>query len=230
MADLSVPVQIPPQSLEINIVHRFFRATDGDFPDNFITFANVNLALRYVILNKLEVGTGYLLSPSLPKEYALYAAYSYFLPQIFLRTQAYVQLFGTQTVSGDSRSWRNNGLYQINLQSEPIAKRFFPTVNFIFDGLTKKFGIGTGIDISVLETYDIVAEYFPVIGARDIDQMTQNEKVNNCFSIGFKKSTAGHHFIFSVSNNTDLGVRRLMRGSTTNNIYFGFNIQRLISL
>jgi hypothetical protein len=225
LPDLVVPAQIPPKSLEINIVHRFLRTPIADFPDNFITLANVNFYLRYMIWPKLEIGTGWTF---LPKEYTFHAAYSYFVPGLFLRTQAYIQFFGTQTTFGDASSWKNNGLYQINLQSEPIVGRILPTINFIYDGLAAKFGIGTGMDIVVAENWDIVGEYFPVVGTRENDPYDGGPLVN-CFSIGLKKSTPGHHFMFSVSNSTDLGVRHLMHGASNNNIYFGFNIQRLVS-
>jgi len=224
MADLTVPTQLSPKSLEINIVHRFLRTPSGDFPDNFITLANVNIDLRYVILSKLEVGAGWLF---LPKEYDFHAAYSYFIPDVYLRTQAYIQFFGTQTVFDTASSWKNNALYQINLQSEAIAGRIFPTINLMYDGLAKKFGLGTGIDVSVREDMDIVGEYFPVLGAPD--QPIFGGPLVNCYSVGFKITTPGHHFMFSVSNSTDIGVRRLMRGTFNNNIYFGFNIQRLVS-
>ena len=226
MADLIVPTQIEPKSLEISILHRFTRAPSADFPDNFINFANVQLDLRYIVWSKLEIGTGYQLYPI--KEYTFHAAYSYFIPDLFLRTQAYIQFFGTQTIPGERTSWKNNALYQINLQSEPIAGRVLPTVNFIYDGLAAKFGIGTGIDIAVKDDMDIVGEYFPVIGTRDTVPYFGGTKVN-CYSVGFKITTHGHHFMFSVANSTDLGVRRLMRGTLNNNIYFGFNIQRLLS-
>lgn len=225
MADLIVPTQIVPKSLEVNIVHRFLRNPTGDFPDNFITLANVDLGLRYVIWSKLEIGAGWLF---LPKEYTFDAAYSYFIPDLYIRTQAYIQFFGTQTVFGDRTSWKNNALYQINLQSEPIAGKIFPTINFIYDGFGEKFGIGTGIDFELRENIDIVGEYFPVLGTRDTVPFS-GEPLVNCYSVGFKISTPGHHFMFTVSNSTDRGIRRLMRGTYNNNINFGFNIQRLIS-
>jgi hypothetical protein len=226
LADLIVPTQIAPKSLEVNIVHRFLRDPAGDFPDNFVTLANVNLHLRYVIWSKLEIGTGWLF---LPKEYTFHAAYSYFMPNLYLRTQAYIQFYGTQTAFGDRTSWKNNALYQINLQSEPIVGRIFPTVNLLYDGLIKKFGLGTGLDVAVLKDLDIVGEYFPVIGGKDSVAFGGGPAMANCYSVGFKISTPGHHFMFSISNSTDMGVRRLMRGTYNNNIYFGFNIQRLIS-
>jgi hypothetical protein len=232
LADLCVPVQIPAKSLEINILHRFYRTPNADFPDNFITMGNVNIALRYVVWSTLEVGTGWVFNP---KEYEFHAAYSYFAPKLFLRTQAYVQIFGAQIFDDQGASWKNNGLYQINLQSEPITfgknfpiiENIVPTLNFIYDGLAQEFGIGTGIDIALPGDFDLVGEYFPVLGTRDTT--LGGTQFVNCYSVGIKKTTFGHHFIFSVSNSTDLGVRHLMRGAWDNNIYFGFNIQRLIS-
>jgi len=229
MADLAVPTQIPLHSLEISIVHRFYRVPSADFPDNFITMANPKIDLRYVILPGLEAAAGYQFAP---KEYTFHAAYSYFFPKLFLRTQALVQFFGTQVFafndSGDyTPSWKNNAVYQFNVQSDPLIGRILPTADFVYDGLSSKFGLGAGIDIVVAENMDIVGEYFPVLGSRDSTSFSG--PAVNCYSVGFKITTPGHHFMVTVSNSTDLGVRRLMRGTVNNNIYFGFNIQRLIS-
>ena len=233
LPNLVVPSQIEPQTLEFNIAHRFYRNPAGDFPDNIIFGADVKLGLRYMIWKKLEVGACYQLNPYSAyalKEYSLQTAYSLFFPKIFLRTQAYVQLYGTEAFSG--QPWTAAGLYQIDLQSDPILGWILPVVNLIYDGGSRTFGLGTGLDLAVFNNLDLFGEYFPNIGARDsayFGGATPGPKVN-AFTAGVKITTYGHHFMLLVGNGTEIGVRRLMRGTPGNNIYFGFTIQRLFSL
>jgi hypothetical protein len=223
MPSLSTPTQLDPNSMEASIVHRFLREPAGIFPDNFISHANVSVALKYIPLQKLEVGTSY---QFYFKEYTFHAAYSLFLPQRILRTQALIQFFSAQ--HDLDQNWDQNFFYQINIQSEPIAGRCLPIVNIGFNGLTKKPGIGTGIDVIILNNLDFLAEYYPVLGARDTSY-NGSAKVNY-FSTGIKLTTAGHQFMFSISNDYDIGVRRHMAGATDNTLFYGFNIQRLFAL
>jgi hypothetical protein len=229
MPDLVVPTDIPPKNLEATIVHRLDRNPAGQFPDNFMTSANARLGVRYVVWSKIEAGADYLYcSSSLisPKEFSLHTAYSYFIPKLFLRTQVDLLFFGAQQ-PGFETPWDYNMLYQLNVQSEPFWKRVLPVINLAYDGLLKKFGMGGGIDVAVAENIDIVGEYYPAIGARDTTP-EGNQNVN-CYSVGVKITTYGHHFLFTLGNSTDIGVRHLMHGAKNNNIYFGFNLQRLFA-
>ena len=223
MLSLSVPTELDANSLEANIVHRFLREPTATFPDNFISQANVLVGLKYIVLPKLEVGTTY---QFFFKEYTFHAAYSLFLPKQFLRTQALIQFFGDR--HDLDQNWDYNFLYQLNFQSEPIAGRCLPVVNLAYNGLSKKVGLGTGMDVVILKNLDFLAEYYPVLGARDTSY-TGNAKVNY-FSTGIKITTAGHQFMFSISNDYDIGARRHMAGATDNTLYYGFNIQRLFPL
>jgi len=138
-----------------------------------------------------------------------------------------IQYFGASH-DDDQTIWDYNFLYQINIQSEPIAGRCLPVVDLAYNGLSKKVGLGTGIDVIVLKNLDFLAEYYPVLGARDTSY-NGSAKVNY-FSTGIKITTAGHQFIFSISNDYDIGARRHMAGATDNTLYYGFNIQRLFPL
>ena len=186
---LSVPTQLDVNNLEANIVHRFLREPTATFPDNFISHANVLVGLKYIVLPKLEVGTSY---QFFFKEYTFHAAYSLFMPKQFLRTQAMIQFFGDQHDLDEN--WDYNFLYQLNFQSEPIAGRCLPVVDLAYNGLSRKIGLGTGIDVIILKNLDFLAEYYPVLGARDTSY-TGNAKVNY-FSTGIKITTAGTSLCF----------------------------------
>lgn len=223
MPGLDVPTQLDAKNLEASIVHRFMRSPTANFPDNFITMANVMPGLKYVVLPKFEVEASY---QFMGKEYAFHAAYSLFFPKAFLRTQALLRFFGAQR-DGDTL-WDRNFLYEINFQSEPIAGRFLPVINLAYNGLTKKVGLGTGLDIVILGNLDFLAEYYPVLGTRETVLYKETKKVN-CYLAGLKYSTSGHQFMITISNSSDIGNRRIIAGATDNTLYYGFNIQRLFS-
>lgn len=220
MPELAVPTQLDEGSLEATIQHRFLRIPGPDFPDNFINMANVKLGLRYVPLPKFETGTSY---DFLYKEYDFRAGYSVFLP--YLRMQALAAYYGAKRDL--SLKWDHSFFGQVNFQSEPLAGRVLPAVDLAYDGLTRKMGIGTGMDIVVLDNLDLLGEYYPVLGKRDT---LFGKAAVNCWAAAVKITTPGHHFILSVSNNYELGMRRHIRGAQDNTVYYGFAIQRLFSI
>lgn len=220
MPELSVPTKLEAGSLEAAVQHRFLRIPGPDFPDNFIYMANVKLGLRFVPLPKLETGTSY---DFYHREYDFRAGYSFFLPRQYLRMQALATYYGAKR--DFYLKWDHSFLGQINFQSEPVAGRVLPVLDLAYDGLTRKMGMGTGINIVVLDNIDLLGEYYPVLGGRDT---LLGKKAVNCWTAGVKITTAGHHFILNVSNNYEVGMRRHMRGAPDNNtIYYGFTIHRL---
>jgi Membrane bound beta barrel domain (DUF5777) len=228
MPDLVVPEQIAAPSLEVNVTHRFLRSPTAMFPDNFITLVNVKAGLRYAIWKGLEVRAEYVF---VPREFTLDAGYSMSFPQLFFRAQAYLQYYGTKSDVAPY-AWDYNALYQVNLQSTAILGRIYPVVNVAFDGMSKKFGIGTGLDVMVWNNIDVLGEYYPALGKRDNSLLTSSltgSPLVNCFLAGIGFTTFGHHFMINVSNSCDMVMRRLMRGTASNTLYYGFTIQRLFS-
>jgi hypothetical protein len=222
MPELAVPTELETGCLEAAIQHRFLRIPGPDFPDNFINMANVKLGLRYVPLPKLEAGTSY---DFLYKEYDFRAGYSVFFPRQYLRTQILAAFYGAKR--DFYNHWDHSFFGQVNLQSEPLAGRVLPIVDISYDGLTRRAGLGTGIDIMMRSNIDLLGEYYPVLGNRE--SILPGKKAVNCFNAAVKFTTAGHHFILSVSNNYELGMRRHMRGAADNTLYYGFTIHRLFS-
>jgi hypothetical protein len=234
MPNLVVPTVLESKSLEVGIVHRFLRNPTATFPDNFINMANVKLTARYIVLPKLEVGTGYISSSSSvisSKEYFFNTGYSYFIPQFYLRTQAMLQFYREESAAFPP-VWSSNMLYQLNLQGDTLWGKLSPVINLAYDTKQQKVGLGTGVSLSVADNIELMAEYYPNIGKRDSTRLggVATGPTVNCYAFGVKYTTFGHHFILSVGNSTDLGIRNLMRGTANNNIYFGFTIQRLFSL
>ena len=75
----------------------------------------------------------------------------------------------------------------------------------------------------MLKHVAVIGEYYPVF-ARDGERTGPED----CFAAGVELQTYGHHFALLVGNSSQIGTRRLILGTETNDLYFGFNICRLI--
>lgn len=212
----------------LGIQHRFY----GTLKDDLLGInagANTGLSLRYLVWSKLEINGAFVRNQ---KEYIIGAGYALFIPQLWLKSQINVEFFNYEKLGLPTTvsPRRRNLFYSAALQSEPILERITPTINVAYDGYNRRIGLGVGLDIGFefeigpLEGMNIIGEYFPIIN-RDI--AVNGPK--NSFTAGFKFNTYGHHFMFLVGNTTEIGTRRLMLGTRSNDLYLGFTIHRFIS-
>lgn len=222
LPNLEVPMQLFPYSLEAGIEHRFSRVPSADFPDNFITYALSRIGLRSAMPFKIALGASY---QFMPKEFDLNAGYAFSLPRIFLRAQPTFHWCGAQ--ADDGTHWYHDPRYQLDLQTYSLFDFFSAAFDVAYDDFLKKWDLGMGLDISLTEGISLVGEYIPVIGTRDT-LFSGQAKVNS-YSAGVRFTTAGHHFVLLVSNSTDMGMRHLVRGANGNSLFYGFNIQRMVS-
>jgi len=94
-------------------------------------------------------------------------------------------------------------------------------INFGYDSYDDSFGMGLGLNIFLFKKMSFNVEFYPM-------NDTEKTMSKNSFAFGFKILTYGHHFIFLVGNNYEMGPRRLMKGAGSNDLYLGFNIHRLL--
>ncbi|MCK4416546.1 MAG: hypothetical protein KAV99_00070, partial [Candidatus Latescibacteria bacterium] len=200
---------------EFIVQHRFYGKITEEPVETFLGMdmgANVGIGLRYVIWEKFEFNVSHIRSQ---KEYTTGLSYAYVVPEI-LRGQVDIQFFSFK--SGIKE--RKRGIFcQLALQSAPVLKRFTPVVNIGYDAYNGKTGLGFGIDVGIFEDLSIIGEYFPLL---DDDEQV------DYFAFGFRIWTYGHRFIFLLGNSSEIGTRRLMLGTNNRDLYFGFNIQRLL--
>lgn len=227
--NLRVPTGLEKKQMLVIIQHRFYGKINENPIDTHFGIdlgANVCIGMRYRILSNIDLGGSYTRSQ---KEYTMGAGYAISIPQIFLKSQVGIQYFDYKMPEISER--RRNLFYNLALQSEPIFGKIMPVVNAGYDGYNKRFGFGAGVaigfnlDFSYLRKLEIIGEYYPVF---ERDSTVTGPK--NSFACGLKLSTFGHQFMFLISNNTEISARRLMLGASTNNLYFGFNVQRFINL
>lgn len=226
--NLMVPNGLEKKQLVFTIRHRFLGRINDNPLENFFGAdqgANAGLALRYRAWAGLDVEGSYARSE---KEYGLTAGYAFSVVRD-LRSEIAVQYFDFKRVSAADR--QRNFFYQARFQSEPLLKKISINLETGYDGFHERFGVGVGLDAGFdvtfgpIEGLHLVAEYFPVIKPE-----TDVTGARNSFAAGIKARTYGHHFMFFVGNNTEIGARRLMLGAPANDLYLSFNIQRFLKL
>jgi hypothetical protein len=223
--NLIVPSDLDRNSLVFEVQHRFYGSVTEDPLGNFFGLdigGNVNLGIRYALLKRLELKVSY---TTFEKEYRIGASYAYRTSNIPLQAQIDLQYFNFER----SNETFGNLYYGVAIQSGPVSGIFTPTLNVGFDGYNEKFGLGIGLEAGFacqfgpIERISVTGEYFPVLQAEE-----PITGANNCFAAGVKVDTYGHHFMIQASNGWNIGSRRLMLGTSTDDIYLGFNIQRLL--
>jgi len=217
--------------LEFRIDHRFYGKINEKPGDTFFGLysgANVGLGLRYLLWSTLEVNTSFI---RYENENTAGVSYAILVPEMMLRSQIDARVFSYKKYNTDTRKEERitNGFGLISLQTDPMLDAIIPTVNVGYDAENRKAGVGIGLAVIVLKDMGIIrklvllGEYYP----------TKLENSDNCYDFGVRLETYGHNFDFILSNNSSIGVRRLMLGNpkiagVNSGLYFGFNIKRLI--
>jgi hypothetical protein len=224
--NLEVPSNLERNSVVFELQHRFYGDLTDDPLENFFGLdvgANVNLGLRYALVDRLELYAGY---TRLAKEYRLAASYAHHCPRLYTRAQIDVEYFSFKIADE-----RNQNFYVgLALQNEPVFNAVIATVNLGYDGYNEKLGLGFGLDVGFdwefgpIEHISLIGEYYPVLQAEE--PITRPE---NSFATGIRIDTYGHHFVLLVGNNWEIGNRNLMLGAPTNDIRFGLNVHRLFN-
>ncbi len=225
MLNLKVPSDLGGKSLLFEVQHRFRGVLTEEPIENFFGLdfgANVGFGLRYAIVPRMELNAAY---TTYEGEYRVGASYAHHIPQIFLMLQADVQYFNFERAGERD----GNFFYSAAVQSYPIANFFSPVINLAYDSYNEKFGLGFGLQTGFdwwfgpIERINVIGEYYPVLDEEDA--ITGPE---NYFAAGLRIDTDGHRFMLQIGNGWNIGPRRLMLGTATNDIYIGFNIQRLL--
>jgi len=225
LLNMKVPSDLERNQLLIQIQHRFY-GTLNDPTMGMANGANDGLGLRYPVLSRLEVNGNFVISR---EEFTLGGSYAYYLRPAFIRTQVDVQYFNFKDNLLPQRKGGFFGL--LSFESEPILKIFTPVVNLGYDGFNRKVGLGAGLAAQVkldkppFKSFGIIGEFFPVV-----EKDSMNTGLKNCFAVGLKFETWGHHFIFMVGNSSEIGTRYWMQGAPDNGLHLGFNINRMVDI
>jgi hypothetical protein len=230
--NLSVPTNLSPGNLEAMIQHRFYGRIDtgGSTFFGLATPVSAAFGIRYDIWKTLEAKAAFF---NANKEFEFGAGYSLLKPSLFVKAQVEAKYYNFSAYDTAFREIRKQaGCLLFNLQTYPIVQSISPAVNLGYDFDKRKWGMGCGLNVTLVEGLDIFGEYFPIL-QKDKDSSAVATK--NVFSFGLKFSTAGHHFLLFLQNSPydqgigAIGTRHLMFGTDNNKLHFGFEIQRLFA-
>ncbi len=225
MLNLETPSALDANNAVIDIQHRFYGPV-GDDPVGTVLGmaggANVHLGFRYSPWRPLEVKPAITL---FQREYTLAAGCSSRIANI-ARTKINVEFFSYRLPELEER--RQNFFYSLAVEGAPALNVMSPALVVGYDGYEERFGAGFGLAAGfdregLIKHVAVIGEYYPVLGRDD-----ERNGPKDCFAAGFELQTYGHHFAFLVGNSSQIGTRRLMLGAETNDLYFGFNIYRLL--
>jgi hypothetical protein len=123
-------------------------------------------------------------------------------------------------------NYDQNLFYSLSIQSVPLLdEKLVVSIDAAFDGYALNPGFAVGASYEFIRDISILAEYYPLV---KVDPKNDCVGTTGVYSFGLKIQTSGHQFIFKFGNSTDIGMRRLMLGTDSLDIYAGFSIMRLI--
>jgi hypothetical protein len=220
MINLKVPTDLLPFQGEFCVRHRFYgKFTDKPF-ENFFGMnqgANVGMDFRFSPLKRIEINSMYIFEYN---EYILGCGYTFDIPEVYLKTQFNIHLFSFKPVF-DVPDRKTGSYVQVVIQTNPIIQRLQPVINMGYDSYLKKSGIGFGFDLILIKKFHFIGEIFH-------NNNSQHYLTKKSYAFGFKLLTYGHRFVILLGNNNDIGVRRLVQGTKSNNLFLGFSIHRII--
>jgi hypothetical protein len=225
MLSLKLPSRLEARQSQFFFQHRFYGKVDS--LDTFFGMsegANAGLGFRVRLFENFEMAVSHVFSDN---EYALVAGYAVNLPVLPLRAQVDAEIFTNKKYyflqDGVELKRKRFAAFRLDLASRAILNRLTPVVNLGYDTELERTGLGFGLDAAINEKFSLIGEYYPRLKKDGPD----DDLGYDSYAVGLKVQTYGHHFLFHVGNNIQIGTRRLMAGSASRELHFGFGIQRL---
>lgn len=103
-------------------------------------------------------------------------------------------------------------------------------MNVGYDAYYEHNTLGLGIDINMknsiswltfTDNMSLLAEYYP-----QIDKIDGISGENDSYAFGIKFQTFAHHFEILLTNSTNMDARTMALGTDSEDLHFGFNINR----
>ena len=225
--NMVVPSGLEQNQMYFNFEHKFYQALNR-YPSNdpFAVLnngANLNVSLRYMPLEGLEVNAGY---SSRQKEKLIGASYAMKMPALYFNWQAGLQFFSYEDTAFTQAS--QNLYYYIALQSVPFLEELLSvSLDLSYDGYEGMFGMAAGLSVAVIKNLSVVAEFYPYFEGGGEDTAVTSEKFP-VYAFGLIYRTSGHQFMLKFSNSPEMGMRRMNCGADSLDLYAGISIMRLI--
>lgn len=226
LSGLSVPSELNVREGEILIVHRFYGTVDDHPLDTAFGLdvgANVGLQFRWQSPWQAGLKASYVRRN---KEKSLGAYYSWLPESLPLQLGAELAFvsFKNFTMKDEDRE----GVVAITaLQGVLLDDRLHPVLNLGYDSYYERLLLALGMSVSFKDELHLFAEYYPVLDRDDANEhLAAVIHSEDAFVLGVKLDTYGHHFKCTLSNSTEIGLRRLTLGTADTDLRLGFHIER----
>lgn len=207
---------LEPLAFDLTFQHRFNRIIGQKSLYSFFDGANV----QFILYGHLWRGIkSFILYGVSDNEFESGIAYGYSIIDRWLSAYGSVSYFSYDIIDD-----RAQGVFVLfAIQSEIIKERVNLLSNTSYESYNSHVATSIGLLISTWDFLDIIGEYTFTSDEPDLPIVT----VNNSYSFGLKLNIGNHHFKFMFTNATAIGPRRALRGASSNDLRFGFSIQRL---
>lgn len=200
---------------EANDYEKFLGSDDG---------GNMHFILKYAVLDNLLIGVDHTRDQSAYSVSVEYAKDLIDYGSVGIRLNG----FNIDDTNFDDRqqSYFMNLTYQTSNFLDHV--RF--TVNAGYDAYYEHNTLGLGIDINMknniswltfTENLSLLAEYYP-----QVDEVDGVSGDNDAYAFGIKFQTFKHHFEILLTNSSNMDPRTMALGTNSEDLYFGFNINR----
>jgi len=224
--NLKVPSNLDEGQKTVSINHRFYGDISDKPLDNFFGMdagANVQVNFRMHLPYNSDLSMDYTRKL---KEKRIGISKTFIFDEFPINSALDISYHSFKLISQEEES-RNNFVYSVAFQNDPIWERVILTLNLGYDGYFERAVFGLGFAAEIREKLFFIAEYFPVLDRDDASgKLAQYIGKEDSFAFGIKLDTYGHHFKFQLSNSTEFGLRRNSLGSPVDYLMFGFNLER----
>jgi hypothetical protein len=215
-----------PKTFELSINHRFYgKAFEDDPLETFFGMddgANVAVGLRYFYTESLDFQFSH---TRVGKQLMAGAGWNEMLSGA-LTSYIFAGYISEELNPVDGREGGFLGMASVSAYG--LAGNIRPVIQYVYDGIDSRHGLGFGLELGISETSALIGEYFPVLDRDDAEPGTVLEE--NAFNFGARVNSWGHQFLFILGNGFGIGARDQMDGATDTDLYLGFSIRRLLSI
>ena len=221
---LDTPNVLKKNEGSFNIRHRFYGEIDD--AEKFFGMddgGNMYLALKYAVSDNLLLGVDHTRAEN---AYGIGLEYAHDFDWIKAGVRANGFRIKNANFDDTQKSYMING----SLQTPNYFDHLNFTANIGYDGFYEHQILGLGTDLNVnnfmsfltfTEQVSLLAEYYP-----QVDKVEGISGKNDAYAFGIKFQTYGHHFEILASNSSNMDARTMALGTDSDDLHFGFNINR----
>jgi hypothetical protein len=219
LVNLHVPSRVHPIGLELTIQHRFSRVIGKPSQYSLLDAADVRLTLRGQFWRGLGVQVSYGVGGT---EFEGGIGYAHEFITRWLQGEAVITVFTFE--DGPKRA--TNLLYLAAISSDVLPDRLVLAANLTYDGYFSHLSAGAGFLLHTWPLLDLIGEY---VFLHHDPRQGETELVN-AFAVAANFNVYNHHFKLIVTNAPYSAPRQIFRGAPSNDLRFGFSIQKLFQI